>query len=80
MALRNKTGQETHCTFQVCWAASRKRYEVHGDDGELYGFSHDRHTAITIAQLEARHAEREGRTATICIEQRGGTYKTASHF
>jgi hypothetical protein len=60
--------------------AGRKRYEVHGDDGALHGFSHDEHAAIGIARREAAQAEREGRTATICLEQEDGTFRTAPHF
>jgi hypothetical protein len=77
---KKKSAVELHCTFQVCWAASRNRCEVHGDEGELHGFSRDKHVAIGIAQREATQAEREGRSATICVEQRDGTFKTASHF
>lgn len=75
-----KSAKTLHCTFQVVWMESRKRYEVHGDDGELHGFSHDQHAAIGVAQREATRAEREGRKATICIEQKDGGFKVASHF
>jgi hypothetical protein len=73
-------GTDLHCTFQVVWADSRDRYEVHGDDGEVHGFSRDQHTAIGIAQREATQAEREGRVATVCIEQKDGSFRTAPHF
>ena len=80
MQRRDKLAPDPHCTFQVVWQDSRNRYEVHGDEGELHGFSRDRDTAIGIARREATQAEREGRSPTICIEQKDGSFRTASHF
>jgi hypothetical protein len=45
--------------------------------GELHGFSHDQSTAIGIARREATRVEHEGRKATICVEQKDGTFKMA---
>jgi hypothetical protein len=66
-----------HCTFQVVWMESRRRYEVHGDDGELHGFAGDEAAALRLARREAAQAERGGRVATICIEQKDGSLRTA---
>lgn len=74
------SGKSAHCTFQVLWQSSRDRFEVHGDDGELHGFSRDQHTAIAIAQRQAAQAERDGRKATICVEQPDGYLKVAPNF
>jgi hypothetical protein len=72
---RKKTARHLHCTFQIVWMASRRRYEVHGDDGELHDFSPNQSVAIGIAQREATR-ECEGRKVTVCIEQKDGTFKT----
>jgi hypothetical protein len=73
--MAKKKPAHQHCTLQVVWMKSRDRFEVHSDDGLLHGFARDQHTAVGIARPDATQAERDGRNATICVEQKDGSFK-----
>lgn len=62
-------------TFQVVWTKIRDRFEVHGDGGQLDGFAREQQTAVAVAGREASQAERGGRSATICVERKAGSFK-----